>query len=147
MNPATIWIAAGLVGMAAEMLAPGVFLLPVGAAAVIAGLAASLGLGWAVTWAVFVAAMAGLIGTVAALRRRRVPGDAVNAPQAGLIGAPCRALAFTGPHGRVALGDGTWAARATERAEPVAGAAMHVVGLDGTTLIVRQDTNVHLIVK
>ena len=132
------WIIAGLLGCAAEMLAPGVFLLPIGLAAVGAGAAAELaGLGWGGQVGVFVGLMAVLVGAaVLRMRQRPVPVDVLNAPAAGLVGQTCRALGFEGGEGRVSLGDGTWAARVADRSTPQAGAMLRVVGLDGTTLLV-----------
>lgn len=133
-----VWIILGLLGCAAEMLAPGVFLLPIGLAAVGAGAATeAAGLGWGGQVAVFLGLVAVLVGAaVLRMRRRPAPVDSVNAPAAGLIGQTCRALGFEGGEGRVSLGDGTWAARVADRSTPQAGAMLRVVGLDGTTLLV-----------
>ncbi len=141
MTPGQLWIVAGLALCGADMLALGVFLLPVGLAALAAGgMTDWLGLGWNQQLLLFVALMAALVG-VAVLWRRRTPArtDPVNAPHAGLIGAACHALAFEGNEGRVSLGDGTWLARVTDGATPAAGSALRVVGLDGTTLLVTRE--------
>lgn len=137
MTPGVAWIVAGLLGCAAEMVLPGVFLLPVGLAACGTGLAAEwLGLGAAGQVVAFVALTAVLVAVVWRLRGRGARADAVNAPAAGLVGQTCRALAFDGNEGRVALGDGTWTARTADRSAPAAGALLEVVGLEGTTLLV-----------
>ena len=86
--------------------------------------------------AVFVGLTAVLVGAAWQRVRRGVSTDAVNAPAAGLIGQTCRAMGFRDGEGRVALGDGTWNARLAEGGEPAEGAALKVVGLDGTTLLV-----------
>ena len=135
------WIVAGLLGCGLEMLAPGVFLLPIGLAAVGAGLLTlAAGLGWTGQVLAFLALTAALVGA-AALRMRRRPqeADRVNAPAAGLLGQSCRALAFEGNEGRVSLGDGTWAARLVQGPAPGAGTVLRVVGLEGTTLLVREE--------
>ena len=130
------WLVAGLLLCGAEMLVPGVFLLPIGAAALLAGGATEwLGLGWERQVLLFVALMAALVGA-AAWRTRQAAPDRINAPTAGLIGATCRALQFEGGEGRVSLGDGTWPARMADADAPAAGAVLRVVGLDGTTLLV-----------
>ena len=131
------WIVGGLVVAALEMLAPGAFLLWIGMGALVAGLATELfGLGWHWQVGVFVAATLVLVAAVAPrLRRRRKP-DAVNAPDAGLVGQTCRALLFRDGEGRVALGDGTWSARTVPAANPQPGDPLLVTGLDGTTLLV-----------
>ncbi len=139
MTPAGWWVVAGLVGCALEMVAPGVFLLPIGAAAVVTGGATALGVAGPGQWAVFVAAVAVLIGGTIAVRGRHaaVP-NRVNAPASGLVGTTCRALAFDAGEGRVSVGDGTWSARLYDRAgvAPRSGEALSIVGLDGTTLLV-----------
>ena len=138
MTAAAVWIVAGLLGAALEMLAPGVFLLWIGLAAVLTGVAAELlSLDWHGQLAAFVVLTAALIGLAAMrLRRRRVQGDLVNAPNAGLIGMQCHALLFEAGEGRVSLRDGTWQARTTDRSAPAPGTVLEVVGLDGTTLLV-----------
>ena len=139
LSAGEIWIIAGLIGCGLEMLAPGVFLLPAGLAAVGAGLLTlAAGLGWGGQVLAFLALAAALVGA-AALRMRRRPAaaDRVNAPSSGLIGQSCRALGFEAGEGRVSLGDGTWGARVVDGAAPAPGAVLRVVGLDGTTLLVR----------
>ncbi len=135
------WMVGGLVLAALEMVAPGVFLLWVGLAAIGAGAAAGLmDLDWPGQIAVFVA-LALLLVAFAALRLgRRPPTTLVNAPAAGLVGQTCRAVAFRDGEGRVTLGDGTWPARMEGAATPETGQALKVVGLDGTTLLVAANT-------
>lgn len=138
MTAGAAWIIAGLLGCAAEMAAPGVFLLPIGLAACGTGLATeALGLAGAGQIALFLGLTAVLIAVAWRVRGRGPRPDAVNAPDAGLIGQTCRAVAFEGGEGRVALGDGTWTARMTDRSTPMAGALLEVVGLEGTVLVVR----------
>lgn len=138
MTPGAVWIVAGLLGCAAEMALPGAFLLPVGLAACGTGLATE-GLGLSGAWQVvlFVGLTGALVAGVWRVRGRGARVDAVNAPGAGLIGRTCHAVSFEGAEGRVALGDGTWAARMADGSAPAAGAALEVVGLDGTVLVVR----------
>ncbi len=139
MTAGAAWIIAGLLGCAAEMGAPGAFLLPIGLAACGTGLVAEwLGLGGAGQVVLFLALTALLIAAVWRVRGRGPRGDTVNAPGAGLIGQTCRAVAFEGGEGRVALGDGTWTARMADRSTPAAGALLEVVGLEGTVLVVRR---------
>ena len=138
LTPGELWIAAGLLGCAAEMAAPGVFLLPIGLAAVGTGLLTmAAGLAGPGQVAAFLALTAALAGAaVLRARQRPVQVDPLNGPAAGLVGRTCRALAFEAEEGRVSLGDGTWPARTTDGAAPPPGAVLHVVGLDGTTLLV-----------
>ncbi len=139
MTAGAAWIVAGLLGCAAEMAAPGVFLLPIGLAACGTGLATE-GFGLSGAWQVvlFLLLTAMLVAGVWRMRGRGARMDAVNAPGAGLIGRTCRAVGFEGAEGRVALGDGTWVARMADGSVPAAGAALEVVGLDGTVLVVRK---------
>ncbi len=137
MTAGTIWIIAGLLGCAAEMAAPGVFLLPIGLAACGTGAVTEwLGLDGAWQVVLFLALTATLVAVAWRVRGRGPMIDAVNAPSAGLIGQTCRAVAFEGGEGRVALGDGTWPARIMDRSAPAPGSLLEVVGLDGTTLLV-----------
>ncbi len=137
MSSGTIWIIAGLLGCAAEMAAPGAFLLPIGLAACGTGVVTEwIGLSAAQQVATFLVLTAGLIAATWRVRGRGPRTDKVNAPAAGLIGQTCRALAFEQGEGRVALGDGVWPARVIDRSAPAAGSLLEVVGLDGTTLLV-----------
>ncbi len=137
MTPAALWAIAGLLLGAAELIAPGVFLLWIGLAAIGAGaLTALLALGWHAQIAVFIALDLILIA-VAYRRVRRTRGpDLVNAPNAGLIGTQCTAIDFQAGEGRVHIRDGTWQARTASGATPSPGTVLRVVGLDGTTLLV-----------
>lgn len=138
MTAGAAWIVAGLLGCAAEMAAPGVFLLPIGLAACGTGFAAGwLGLAGGEQAGLFVALTGVLVAGVWRVLGRGPRVDAVNAPSAGLMGRTCRALGFEGGEGRVALGDGTWAARTADGATPAAGAVLEVVALEGTVLVVR----------
>ena len=137
MNAAAGWAVSGLALAAMEMLAPGVFLLWVGLAALGTAAATALaGLGWPAQLASFVLLATAFVGLVAVRLRGRPSRDSVNAPAAGLIGQTCRALEFRDGEARVMLGDGAWNARLDDRSTPSAGAALRVVGLDGTTLLV-----------
>ena len=138
MTAGSVWIVAGLLGCAAEMVLPGVFLLPIGLAACGTGVATE-GFGLSGAWQVvlFVTMTGVLVAGVWRMRGRGARADAVNTPDAGLIGRTCRAVGFEGAEGRVALGDGTWAARTADGAAPEVGAALEVVGLEGTVLVVR----------
>ena len=139
MTDAALWAVAGLALCAAEMVAPGVFLLWIGLAACGTGAAAAIfGLGWHAQFGAFVVLALALIGLAALRLRRRPTRDSVNAPSAGLIGATCHALAFEAGEGRVNFRDGTWPARIADTSAPAEGEVMRVVGLDGTTLLVER---------
>ena len=135
MSGAAIWLVAGLLLGAPELILPGYFLLWIGLAAIGAGLlTAAFGFGWNWQLASFTALAVVLVGVVA-MRRRPLP-DTVNAPSAGLIGTTCYAIGFEAGEGRVRVRDGTWQARITDGMAPQANDPMRIVGLDGTTLLV-----------
>ncbi|UDL96223.1 NfeD family protein [Lichenihabitans sp. PAMC28606] len=138
MTDGAVWIMVGVVLCGAELLHPGVFLLWIGLGAM-AGGAATLALHLDFPWQVgafLICLVASLSIPVLRRRQRGAADGGINAPSIGLIGKPCRALAFDGTDGRVSLGDGTWLARIIAGATPEAGASLRVVGLDGTTLLV-----------
>jgi hypothetical protein len=137
-SPVALWGVVGLALCAAEMLAPGFFLLWIGLAAIgVSAATALFTLGGHGQIAAFVVLALALVGLAAARLRARPGTDAVNAPTAGLIGATCTALQFRAGEGRVQFRDATWQARVTEGATPAPGDVMRVVGLDGTTLLVQ----------
>lgn len=140
MSDGAIWLVAGLLLGALELILPGYFLLWVGLGACGAGLLTVLfGLGWHWQFAAF-SVLALAFVAIAAMRRRPIP-DLVNAPNAGLIGTTCYALGFEAGEGRVRLRDGTWQARVTDGAIPQVNEPMRVVGLDGTTLLVARSSS------
>ena len=138
VEPGLLWMAAGLVMMALELLAPGAFLLWLGIAAVGTGLSSrALALGFSAEVVVFAVLAAVSIG-VGLVLRQRVKPSAVNTPGSGLIGRPATALSFRGIEGRVRLGDSDWPARlASGGVSPAPMAALTVVAVDGMVLLVR----------
>ena len=138
MSDWIIWLAAGLVLLMLEMLAPGVFMMWLGLAALGTGLVTlSSGVGFelqVVTFGVLAA-----ISLTVGLRLRRPP-TRVNTQQAGLAGRIATALIFTGREGRVRVGDSDWAARVpTDVPPPEPGTRLRIDGVDGTVLIVRPE--------
>ena len=132
-----LWLGAGLVLMLLEIVAPGVFLMWLGLAALGTGLVALVvAPGFAlqvVVFAVF-AAVSITIGL-----RVRAPRRAahLNTPDSGLVGREAVALEFHGRTGRVRVGDSDWNARLASGTEtPAPQAMLRVVGVDGTTLVV-----------
>jgi inner membrane protein len=133
-----VWLAVGLVLLVLEVLAPGVFMMWLGLAALGTGVATlSAGIGFelqVVTFGVLAA-----ISLAAGLRMRRHP-TRLNTQQAGLAGRAATALTFHGREGRVRVGDSDWAARVpTDVPQPDPGARLRVEGVDGTVLIVRPE--------
>jgi membrane protein implicated in regulation of membrane protease activity len=141
MDPALIWILAGLVLLGAETVLPGVFLLWIGIAALGTGLLLfAVAPPFWVTSAAFVVLLAGGIAVALRLRRSRHPRPRVNTPDAGLIGR-FGVLTEPGNAGpRVRVGDSDWAARLPrDLAASPAGTRVRVEGVDGTTLVVRPE--------
>lgn len=133
-----IWIVTGLLLIIAEILAPGVFLMWLGLAAVGTGLVV-LGLDIGFGLSVVVFGVLAAVSLAAGLRLRR-PVTRLNTQTAGLAGRRAMALSFDGREGRVRVGDSDWAARVPSGvAAPAAGAWLLVEGVDGTVLIVRPE--------
>ena len=120
------------------MLAPGVFMMWLGLAALGTGLATlSLGIGFELQ--VVTCGILAAVSLAAGLRLRRHPRR-LNTQQAGLAGRAATALAFHGREGRVRVGDSDWAARVpADVPQPDPGARLRVDGVDGTVLIVRPE--------
>ncbi len=141
MSPALIWLVAGLVLLVVEVLAPGVFMMWLGIAALATGALALLaepGLGLqVVAFAVFAA-----LALAAGLKLRGPKRAAVlNTAQSGLVGRPARVLAVA-PELRVRIGDSDWTARlARNVAAPAEGAVLQVVAVAGTTVILGDGTS------
>jgi len=138
MEPGWIWAIAGILLLIAEIIAPGFFLVFVGAAAIATGLFTLLfDLGTApqlILFAVY-SALAVLIG-----KRWYGEPDAVdenlrlNDPSRRLVGKTVTVVEAVDEHGgRVRVGDGEWNARGGPVA---AGERAKVTGVEGSCLIV-----------
>lgn len=135
MNGGSLWLIAGLLLAAQELILPGFFLLWIGLAAIGAGLL-TVAIGLTLHWQIAAFAALGIaLVALAALRRRPVP-DMLNGPSTGLIGTTCYAVAFEAGEGRVRYRDGTWQARMADGASPSVNDPLRIVGLDGTILLV-----------
>lgn len=141
MDPALIWILAGLLLLGAELALPGVFLLWVGLAAIGTGLVLLVvAPPFAVVVVVFIALLAAGIAVALRLRRDNPARPQVNTPTSGLVGRPGVLVepGATGP--RVRIGDSDWAARLPRDIPPSpAGTRVRVEGVDGTILVVRPE--------
>jgi membrane protein implicated in regulation of membrane protease activity len=140
LMPDWVWLTAGILVAAAEVLAPGVYLLWIGIAAVAVGLALLLGAALSLThqlllFAALAVALA-LLGQLLYVRWRggeAAPGLNRRAEQ--LIGSEA---ALDEPIengvGRIRLGDTVWRVRGPDLP---AGEKVHVVAVEGTLLKVR----------
>ena len=141
LEPGWLWMIAGVLLLAAEMLAPGVFLVFVGAAAIATGAFTLLfGLGLPAQLALFAiyAILAVLIGRK--VYDRSVPTDIdplLNDRAARLVGKSVTVVESVDSHGgRVRVGDSEWSARGGPAA---AGEHVRVTGVDGKCLTVEAD--------
>jgi len=135
------WIVIGLVLVGGEMLAPGVFLLWLGLAALLTGAVVGLtGLAWQGAWLVFagLAVACVLIGRAVSRHRSEEPDIAMGLNDRGrqLIGKVFRLEAtMTSGEGRIRVGDSSWRVTGPEL---LAGTEIRVVRVDGATLVVEK---------
>ncbi len=135
------WIIGGLVLMTIELLAPGLFFIWLGLAALATGICvAALGLGWAQAGILFCVFAVGSVLAGRALMRRkdREPRSAtsLNALARDLIGKVVLLdQAITQGQGRVRIGDGVWRALGEDMPS---GQRVRIVALEGTALLVER---------
>jgi membrane protein implicated in regulation of membrane protease activity len=141
INPGWLWMIGGVVLLIAEIIAPGFFLVFVGAAAMATGAFALLfGLGTAAQLALFA-----LYALLAVMVGRRVYANAatnggdplLNDRSARLVGKVVTVVAAVDEHnGRVRVGDGEWSARGGPAAP---GERVRITGVDGNCLNVEAE--------
>lgn len=138
MAPGWWWAIGGVILLIAEVIAPGFFLIFVGAAALATGLFALLfGLGFELQLILFAlyAAVAVLAGRRFYARPARTGNFDLNDRSAQLVGRRVRVTqAIDGNHGRVRLGDSEWSARGLSAAS--VGSEVVIRRIDGNCLIV-----------
>lgn len=138
LEPGWIWAIAGILLLIAEIIAPGFFLVFIGAAAIATGLFTLLfDLGLAPQLALFA-----LYSVLAVMIGKRWYGELpqvdenlrLNEPGRRMIGKTVIVASDVDDHaGRVRVGDGEWNARGGPAA---AGERVTVTGVDGNCLIV-----------
>lgn len=141
LEPGWLWTIAGVLLLIAEIIAPGFFLVFVGAAAIATGLFTLLfDFGLAAQLALFA-----LYSIIAVMVGRKVYGNAavdssdphLNDRSARLIGRSVAVVEAVSEHGgRVRVGDGEWSARGGP-AEP--GERVRITGIDGNCLKVEAE--------
>ena len=138
LEPGWIWAIAGVILLIAEIIAPGFFLVFVGAAAIATGLFTLLfDLGTAPQLALF--AIYAVLAVMIGKRWYGEPhgGDqrhTINEPAMRLVGKTVTAVTEVDDHsGRVRVGDGEWNARG---GPANAGDRLTVVNVEGNCLIV-----------
>lgn len=141
IEPGWLWLIGGVLLLAAELLAPGFFLVFVGVAAVATGLFAILfDLGTAAQLALFAlyALLALMIGRRFYANRPADSADPLlNDRAARLIGRSVVVVEAIDSHsGRVRVGDGDWSARG---GPAQVGERVRITGIDGNCLTVEPD--------
>ena len=141
IEPGWLWMIGGVLLLIAEILAPGFFLVFIGAAAMATGAFALLfGLGTVAQMALFAlyALLAMMIGRRLYANAARHGGDPLlNDRSARLVGKVVTVVAAVDEHnGRVRVGDGEWNARGGP-AQP--GERVRITGVDGNCLNVEAE--------
>jgi len=138
IDPGWLWMIAGVLMLAAEIIAPGVFLVWIGIAAVVTGLFALLfGIGIAGQLGLF--ALYSVLAVMVGRRVYAVKGvehndPTLNNPSGRLVGKRVLVVsAVDEDGGRVRVGDSEWSARGGP-AQP--GERVRITGVDGNCLIV-----------
>ena len=141
IDPSWLWLIGGVLLLIAEVVAPGFFLIFIGAAAIATGLFAILfELGLAAQLSLFV-----VYGLLALMLGRRLYGnraadsdDPLLNDRAGrLVGRVVTAVSDVDDHdGRVRVGDSEWSARGGPAR---AGERVRIIGVDGNCLKVEAE--------
>ncbi|GAA2811427.1 NfeD family protein [Crossiella cryophila] len=136
---ALVWLVAGVLLLAAEVLSGDFVLLMIGVAALAAaGSAAAIDILW-VDVAVFAVSSIVLLAAVRpALRRRMLAGDHVKTNVEALVGGKAVVLSTVDAHGgQVKLGGEIWSARAYDETQVIeVGRAVTVMDIAGATAVV-----------
>ena len=138
MDPHWVWLSVGVLLVAAEIVAPGFFLIWIGAAAIVTGvLAWVLPLGIPLQLGIFaVLAIVALYGGRRWLKANPITTTDPNLNQRGhrLIGEVLAVTrAIEDGRGRAKVGDGEWPVHGPDAAE---GTKVRVVSADGGVLVV-----------
>jgi membrane protein implicated in regulation of membrane protease activity len=140
MTPALIWLVAGIVVMAAEVISGDLVLLMLGAGALVAAGSAALTGNPIIDVIVFAVATTGLLWVARpALKRRFLHTPDVKTGIEALIGKHGVVLSTVngGDGGRIKLGGEVWSARSfTEDLEMEPGTKVTVIEITGATAVV-----------
>jgi inner membrane protein len=142
VDPGWLWAIGGVLLLIAEVIAPGFFLVFIGAAAVATGLFTILfDLGLSAQLGLF--AIYSLVAVLAGRRWYAQPdgpaAEGVNEPAGRLIGRSVEVVVAIDEHGgRVRLGDSEWSARG---GPAVPGDRVRITSVEGNCLIVERGTS------
>lgn len=135
------WVALGLILIGGEMLAPGIFLIWLGLAALVTGVVVgTTAIGWQAAALVFagLCVVSVLVGRSLTRRSDQEPDAATGLNDRGrqLIGRVFKLDAtMTGGEGRIRVGDSSWRVIGPEL---LAGSEIKVVRVEGATLVVEK---------
>lgn len=135
------WVALGLILIGGEMLAPGIFLIWLGLAALVTGVVVGItAIGWQAAALVFalLCIVSVLVGRRLTRRSDQEPDAATGLNDRGrqLIGRVFKLDAtMTGGEGRIRVGDSSWRVIGPEL---LAGSEIKVVRVEGATLVVEK---------
>ena len=141
IDPGWLWLIGGVLLLIMEVIAPGFFLVFIGAAAIAAGLFTVLfDLGTPAQLALFVlySLLTVMLGKRAYANRTADSADPLLNDRAGrLVGKVVTVVSDVDDHGgRVRVGDSEWSARGGPAA---AGTRVRIIGVDGNCLNVEAD--------
>jgi membrane protein implicated in regulation of membrane protease activity len=135
---ALVWLAVAIVAATVEISIPHFGLIFVSVAAVVAGAASALGLGFTVQLLLFTVTLVGTFALVRPLFLKKFHGPGVPSRTEALVGRDgivTEAIDPVSGTGRVNVGGQDWAARSVAAVKP--GTLIKVVGADGIVLEVR----------
>jgi membrane protein implicated in regulation of membrane protease activity len=136
-----VWLIAGLILIAAEVLSGDLWLLMIGLGALGGSAAAAVTGNLVISAIVFGLASVALIGFARPMLKRRLPaGTDIKTNTSALIGAHATVVSpVDADDGRVKIGGEIWSARTTKDCDPCpAGSAVIVVEIAGATAIVAE---------
>jgi membrane protein implicated in regulation of membrane protease activity len=141
LEPGWLWMIGGVLLLIAELIAPGFFLVFIGAAAIAAGLFTllfDLGVAGQLTLFAIYAVVAVMIGRKVYANAAVDAGDPLlNDRAARLVGRSVIVIEDVDEHsGRVRLGDSEWSARGGPGS---AGERVRITGVEGNCLLVEPD--------
>ena len=144
LEPGWLWMIGGVLLLIAEIIAPGFFLVFIGAAALAAGLFTllfDLGVAGQLTLFAIYALVAVMIGRKVYANAAVDGGDPLlNDRAARLIGRSVTVIENVDEHsGRVRLGDSEWSARGGPGS---AGERVRITGVEGNCLLVEPDRKI-----
>ncbi|MCL1891514.1 MAG: NfeD family protein [Coriobacteriia bacterium] len=134
-----IWVILAALLCVGEMLTASFFLLPFGVGAIVAALAAVLGVPLFAQWLIFIVVSVIALFALRPLARRITKNTGVRSGAERLVGLVGEVIDGEAPGGliRVRVDREEWNANVVDGSKPAVGAPMQVVAIDGTRLVVQ----------